>query len=174
MVHKGKTELTPKAIQQRALAMGAKHAKIVNPREVFTAAWVRLKCQYGCGAYGSNLLCPPHSPTPDATRKVLDGYEQAILIHGDRHTDMRRVVSALEREAFLAGHYKAFGFASGPCSLCDECALEEGCRRPEEARPAMEACGIDVFLTARTAGLPIEVVKNRRCEQNYYSLLLLA
>jgi hypothetical protein len=37
----------------------------------------------------------------------------------------------------------------------------------------MEACGIDVYQTARTAGYPIEVVQNSTCDQNYYGLLLL-
>ncbi len=149
------------------------HAKLVSPQKVFTAPWVRLKCNYGCSGYGSNLCCPPHSPTPETTRKVLDGYTRAILIHADATTDIRRIVVQLEREAFLAGFYKAFGFACGPCGLCRECGLEEGCRHPNRARPAMEASGIDVFRTAREAGLPIEVVADRNCEQNYYGLLLL-
>jgi hypothetical protein len=37
----------------------------------------------------------------------------------------------------------------------------------------MEACGIDVYLTARTAGYPIEVVQDPGCPENYYALLLL-
>lgn len=168
-----KRKLTAEAVRRRALAMGAKHAKVISPQKVFTADWVRLKCQYGCGAYGSSLLCPPHSPTPDVTRKVLDSYTRAILIHGDRTADIRRMVGDLEREAFLGGFYKAFGFACGPCELCNECDFEEGCRHPDRARPAMEASGIDVFRTARAAGLPIEVVTDEDCEQNYYGLLLL-
>jgi hypothetical protein len=36
----------------------------------------------------------------------------------------------------------------------------------------MEAAGIDVFATARAAGLPIEVVPSTDCRQNYYSLIL--
>ena len=46
------------------------------------------------------------------------------------------------------------------------------CRHPEMARPAMEAAGIDVFATARAAGLPIEVARSEECPQNYYALLL--
>jgi len=57
--------------------------------------------------------------------------------------------------------------------LCEECSLDKGCKHPREARPSMEACGIDVFKTARTAGYPIEVVRNHTCCQNYYALLLL-
>lgn len=164
---------TVEAVRRRALAMGARHAKGVSPQKVFTAPWVRLKCQYGCDGYGSSLRCPPHSPTPEATRKVLDCYSRAILIHGDETTDITRIVTDLEREAFLGGFYKAFGFACGPCLLCDKCAFDKGCRHPERARPAMEASGIDVFRTARAAGLPIDVVTGQDCEQNYYGLLLL-
>jgi len=51
--------------------------------------------------------------------------------------------------------------------------MQKTCCHTEQARPSMEACGIDVFKTARTAGYPIEVVKDHNCTQNYYGLLLL-
>lgn len=157
-----------------ALKLGALDAKLVHPRNVVTAEWVRLKCQYGCGGYGCCLTCPPYSPAPEQTRRVLDCYTRALLIHGDgKSAGIRRIIIPLEREAFLAGFYKAFAFASGPCNLCPACNTNEICRHGEKARPAMEACGIDVFATARAAGLPIEVVTNHKCGQNYYGLLLL-
>jgi predicted metal-binding protein len=162
----------PESLVRRAVELGAKDAKIIRPSNVVTAAWVRMKCTYGCGAYASSRNCPPYSPTPEVTRRVLDEYQTGILIHGDRTTDIRSIVPQLEREAFLAGHYKAFGYACGPCHLCEECDVEGPCRHPHEARPAMEACGIDVFATARAAGFPIEVVTDRDCEQNYYGLVL--
>jgi hypothetical protein len=37
----------------------------------------------------------------------------------------------------------------------------------------MEACGIDVYATARAAGMPIEVVKDYGDDQNYYGLVLM-
>ena len=157
---------------KRAVELGATDAKVVSTSQVFTGEWVRQKCRYGCGAYASSRNCPPHSPTPAQTRKVLDEYDAAILIHGDRTTDIRSVVVKLEREVFLAGHYKAFGYACGPCHLCEECSIDGACLQPHEARPAMEACGIDVFATARAAGFPIQVVTDHDCEQNYYGLVL--
>ncbi len=160
-------------IRRRALAMGALHAKLLHPKKVVTADWVRLKCQYGCGGYGSSLTCPPHSPTPAQTRRVLDGYRRALLIHGDERVEISKVVIPLEREAFLAGFYKAFAFSCGPCDRCATCAFDKGCRHADEARPSMEASGIDVYATARGAGLPIEVVTGPQCAQNYYGLLLL-
>jgi predicted metal-binding protein len=94
------------------------------------------------------------------------------LIHGDKYADIRRIVTDLEREIFLAGFYKAFGYACGPCSLCKECDFEGGCRHAYQARPAMEASGIDVFATARAAGFPIEVISRAEQCQNYYGLVL--
>jgi hypothetical protein len=35
----------------------------------------------------------------------------------------------------------------------------------------MEACGIDVFSTARRANFPIHVVRTESDEQNYFGLI---
>ncbi len=92
---------------------------------------------------------------------------------------MRNIARTLEHKAFLAGYYKAFAFVCGPCWLCKTCAIAKqkrgkvaACKHPDLARPAMEAAGIDVFATARAAGLPIEVVRSEECPQNYYALVL--
>jgi predicted metal-binding protein len=159
---------------RKSVELGAAGARVISPKQVFTAEWVRRKCQYGCGGYGKRLTCPPYSPTPQQTRRMLDEYETAILVHcPSGWKKVKDIVAALEREAFLSGYYKAFAMGSGPCHLCDVCDLEGGCRHPYQARPSMEACGIDVYRTARTAGFPIEVVRDHTCPQNYYGLLLL-
>jgi predicted metal-binding protein len=155
----------------QARKLGAVDAKVVDPASVVTAAWVRLKCQYGCGGYNSSLCCPPHSPTPDETRAVLDCYQRAILVHCKPGVDVKALMVKLERELFLAGFYRAFGYGCGPCLICEDCNLES-CVHAYEARPAMEACGMDVFATARANGFPLEVVTDPSCEQNYYGLAL--
>ena len=157
---------------ERAKESGAESAKIIRPDSVVTAAWVRLKCQYGCGGWGGCLTCPPHSPTPQQTRAVLDCYKTALLVHGGDHVDLSKTVAALEREIFLAGYYKALAFGCGPCRLCRECNLDD-CAHPREARPSMEAAGIDVYATARGNGYPLEVVKDHSCPTNYYGLVLI-
>jgi len=157
----------------RAIELGAIEAKEIRVDTVVTAAWVRLKCQYGCGGYGNCLTCPPYSPTPEETARVLAGYTRAILIHGQDYGDVSEIGLKVEREIFFDGYHKAFSFGSGPCRLCDDCNVEEGeCRHPGEARPAMEASGIDVFSTVRANGYPIEVVRDTSEEANYYSLVL--
>ena len=158
----------------KARDFGAAAAKLVSPASVVTAEWVRMKCQYGCGGYGRRLTCPPYSPTPQQTREMLNEYRLAVLVHvpGGYGESVKTIVAKLEREIFLAGHYKAFAFGSGPCNLCEECTLEF-CTHAEQARPSMEAAGIDVYATARANGYPIEVVKNHDCPQNYYGLVLI-
>ncbi len=74
------------------------------------------------------------------------------------------ILSKLERDAMMMGHRFALALSGGACSLCDECvgiSSGEPCRHPFEARPSMEAVGIDVILTAENAGVGIEFpVKN--------------
>lgn len=153
-------------------------ALVIDPSTVATAPWVRLKCRFGCGGFGQRLCCPPYSPTPEETQKVLDSYGQAILLH--RHWQkgygtvqtFNDLLVELERSLFLDGFYKAFAMGSGPCTLCPECNTSGTCRNAERARPSMEACGIDVFATARKHGLPIEVVRAHNQERNIYGLVL--
>ena len=102
---------------------------------------------------------------------MLDCYHRAILIHCQGEADPTRIAADLEREVFLSGYYKAFGFGSGPCDLCKKCQVET-CSHPHRARPAMEACGIDVYATARANGFHIEVVRDHSQSQDYFGLVL--
>ena len=98
---------------QKALELGFEGAKVIEPRSIVTAEWVRLKCQYGCTGYGMSLCCPPHTPTPDMTRRVVDAYEKAILLHrkvkaGEKSKDLTLRAVRLERDIFLDGYYKIY------------------------------------------------------------------
>jgi predicted metal-binding protein len=152
---------------------GVRDVRVISPSDVVTAGWVRLKCQFGCDGYGRCLVCPPYTPTPERMRVVLESYHRAILMHFGPRAAVKKVVAELERDIFLRGFWMAFGLGAGPCYFCRRCPVEEGhCRYPERARPAMEACGIDVFSTARKAGFPIKVVRTERQDQDYYGLIL--
>ncbi len=162
--------------KQLVLAQGADEARIISARNVVTAEWVRLKCQYECSGYNKRLCCPPFSPVPEKTRQVLQEYRWAVIYayNGARLSadSMQRFLAQLERTAFLDGYYKAFGFGAGPCRFCATCRPGERCKFPELARPAMEACGIDVYATCRNVGIRLEVVKDRRESPRYVNLLL--
>ena len=162
---------------KEALEMGVDGAKMIDPHSVVTAEWVRMKCQFGCPGFGLSHCCPPHTPTPDLTRKVIDSYQKAMLLHrrlakGERGKNFNETLVRLEIKIFLEGYYKAWSMGSGPCRLCKECDLKVSCKHGYEARPSMEACGIDVFKTARDNGFPIDVVKTHGEERNAFGLIL--
>ena len=164
------------AFAEMAVRYGATEAKIIKAETIVTAAWVRMKCQYGCAGYGSSLCCPPYTPDHNQMKEVIGCYTRALLIHGGGKFTVKnspgKIVPRLERDIFLAGYYRAFGLGSTPCGVCDECNLEV-CTHPEAARPSMEACGIDVYATARNNGYPIEVVTDHSCAVNRYGLILI-
>ena len=164
-------KFTRRELEKMAMELGAISAKVISPTDVETNQWVRWKCQFGCGGFGSSLVCPPHSPTPEKTRKMLDEYTRAVLFESPPGQG-KKIAGELERELFLSGYYKALGLGCGPCRLCETCSFEDGCRHPREARPAMEACGIDVFATVRKQGFTIEVVRDRCDAQHYFGLVL--
>jgi len=163
---------TIKTFIRHARELGALEAKLIEASSVVTAPWVRFKCRYGCDGYDSSLCCPPHTPTYLETREVISSYQRAILIHCKEVGSPGAIVCDLERRIFLAGFYKVFAFGSTPCQLCAKCN-DRQCIHTEQARPSMEACGIDVYATVRTNGYPIEVVKDYSDDANYYGLVLI-
>lgn len=163
-----------------ALAGGADEAKLVPASNVVTAEWVRLKCQFGCSGYNKRLCCPPLTPTPEETRKMLTEYRRALIYsytctprgYRAKRLRMQKLIVAIERAAFLDGFYKALGLMAGPCRLCAECNRDGLCRHPEQARPSMEGCGIDVYATARNSGIRLDVVTRRDATARFINLLL--
>ncbi|TET37676.1 MAG: DUF2284 domain-containing protein [Planctomycetota bacterium] len=160
-----------KTFIKRAIALGAKSAKVINASTVRTAPWVRLKCRFGCHDYGKSLVCPPHTPTDEEMKKTIKCYKKAILFEhpGQQKKD---IAAKLEREIFLSGYYKALGLAARSCLFCKKCAVDSmDCRHAERARPSMEACGIDVYETLRANGIDIEVVKNKKHPAHFYGIV---
>lgn len=171
-------------LKRLAKDSGASAFVRMDTSKVVTASWVRLRCQFGCKHYGERLTCPPYSPTPEDTRKVLDEFKTAFLIKYDGFlgldayppqslTNAVKKVSLkicdtgfeMERQAFLSGYYKAFVYGAHRCYRCEVCALEEGktkCKFPVNARPSMESAGIDVFATAKNAGINMQVIKDKK------------
>lgn len=166
-----------------AIEAGATHAKQVHPTSVVTAPWVLLKCQFGCFGYDRGHCCPPRTWTFDRTREILDSYDRAILVHielpdmPDREQRNKKFLDAmveLEGRLFKDGFYKAFVFLAGPCKQCEKCAAldDKPCNIPMKARPSMEACGMDVYQTARNNGFFIRTLSERTETNNKYCLML--
>jgi predicted metal-binding protein len=163
---------------QMARERGADHALVIKPASIITAPWVRVKCQFGCFGYGRGLCCPPNTPTPEQMRGILDSFVRAILLH--RHwqkgigvvDQFNEMLVDIERALFLDGFYKAWAMGSGPCRRCKKCDTTGTCLHADRARPSLEACGIDVFATARGHDLPIEVVRTHKDEREIFGVVL--
>ncbi len=177
-----------------AFEAGATGLKLISPQDVIVARWVRTKCQFGCRYYGKRFTCPPYTHTPEETAEGLRSYERALLVEfGNLYRDKLRdepkknriqdALYSMERTAFLSGYQKVFCYEAGPCNLCPECPaekmenpslfLKKECKRPKEARPSMEAAGIDAYSTVRQAGFDIDVVRDRSEPFKAFGLLLL-
>lgn len=158
---------------KKSVELGCEQAVVIHPKTIATGRWVQLKCKYGCEEYGKKLTCPPHSPSYEEMKEILGEYHKALLLHGHMSWQMRYITAVIEKEAFSLGFYKAFGLGAGPCMLCEKCMTSSPCTRTEEARPSMEACGIDVYQTARNHNLKIQTLKDKSDEVNIYGLVLL-
>jgi predicted metal-binding protein len=157
-----------------AVKLGTTDAKVITTNQVVVNHWVRWKCRFGCPSYNTSLMCPPYSPTPDETRALLQEYEYAILFSFKSSTS-RNIAAEIERQVFLQGYHAAFALTFGSCHFCDTCNLEAGyCRHPQETRPSMESCGINVFATAANAGYSLTVKTSRDEEYVRFGLLLVA
>jgi predicted metal-binding protein len=170
------------AYVDRALALGIRHAVLIDTSTIATGEWVRLKCQFGCGGYGSCLTCPPYAPAPSRTAKVLSEYRHALLLQmkdlspkesSSAWKKLKRAAVTLEKEIFLDNHPKALALTAGPCPYCRTCHLEEGCAHPDLARPSVEACGIDVYSTAHNNGIALDVVQDTDSTCSYIALVLI-
>ena len=160
-------------IATQAIGLGCAHAIVIGTNTIATGRWVQLKCKYGCDEYGKKLTCPPHSPSYEETREILKEYDKAMLLHCRLSWQMRYITAEVEKKAFSLGFYKAIGFGAGPCKLCENCETASPCIRPMDARPSMEACGIDVYQTARNHNFKIETLRSKDDEVNIYGLVLL-
>jgi predicted metal-binding protein len=73
---------------------------------------------------------------------------------------LHEIVNMAEAAAFKKGCYLAAGFIGSECLLCKDCVSQRGnqqCRHPFEARPSMQAMGIDVIRTCENAGMPVRL-----------------
>ncbi len=67
-------------LKKMALEMGAVDTKIIPVDGVCVENRVTLKCKIGCVSYGQKLTCPPHVPTADEFKDILNEYQHAMLV----------------------------------------------------------------------------------------------
>lgn len=157
--------------RKEATELGASFAQVIPAGRILMDPRTRLKCRVPlCPSYGRNLMCPPFLPPYDEAEAMLRRYTQALLIKleikllgaDDKETAyegavrLHKLINTVERTAFERGYRFAAGLIGGTCRLCPRCVAESGgthCRHPFEARPSMEAMGVDVLGTLEALGL---------------------
>jgi len=155
--------------REKALELGAATAEKIRASQIVVDERVRLKCTVPrCLRAGETPNCPPYAPELDVVRKAFAKFSWGILLKthlepmgnytpksGQEqnllfHKKSGEIVYELERLAYKQGYHLAMGLGGGSCKdyLCRGLIcqfLDSGrCRFPLQARPAMEAMGIDV------------------------------
>lgn len=121
-----------------------------------------LKCLYGCP--GGLHYCPTSATEAANTvlfQDLIRKYKWGVLVRTCDLQTGHEITIALERKAFLAGHYFALGATE--CATCETCTAETGgaCVDRRGLRPPLYALGIDVYKTVRGLGWRLDVVQKK-------------
>jgi predicted metal-binding protein len=153
--------------------------------DVVVAEWVRIKCMFGCDAYGKSGCCPPNVPSVADCRAFIQNYSRIAVFHvakrvakpEDRYEwsrEVNRKLLDVEKAVFLAGNHKTFLLFMDECRLCLKCpGVRMECKNPKLARPSPESFAVDVFTTVRKGGYPIDVLDDYKDKMNRYAFLLI-
>ncbi len=149
-----------------------KDLRAISTDKIVVSEWVRFKCRYGCPAYGRTLSCPPFSPKPEETRRLLAEYKIAVVVHskttpepGWTHEQHLHQVNVIREKSDASGE------KASAAEISDFSALD--CRHKDIMRPAMDAFGIDIFQTVRNAGYSIRALKSYSDSADLYAMVLI-
>ena len=171
-------------IESLLLNQGFSDFRWINPKDIIVAHWVRVKCSFGCGDYGSGA-CPPNTPSVEDCDSFFKEYNRGLIIKLNKYADKNDYPSGwskemtdklldVERQIFLFGFQKAFLLNQTCCSLCKECSGNRtDCKDKERSRPSPEGFAVDVYQTVRNAGMEINVVAENPAEMNRIAILLI-
>ncbi len=159
-------------MRELAIVLGCSRAEPMFTRDLSVDERVRMKCRLNlCGQYQQNLLCPPFVLDFADTDKLLQRYDFGMALQitspadsanirevfEQKKKEMHSIILRLEQDAFRSGFTFALGLGAGHCILCPTCAAREGgtvCCNPQQARPSLEALGLNVEKVCRQIGFP--------------------
>lgn len=144
--------LDNKDLIDTALRQGAVNAKVILAKTITLGNWVRLRCQFGCPHFGKRFTCPTYTPTAPEMSDILMDYQKVLVVEAETASQVHGLVLSLEGHFRSRGYLKAFALEALPCNLCDVCTIETHCEHPDQARPTLHACGIDVPQTMSNIG----------------------
>jgi len=80
--------------EKRAFDEGAVEARLIPADGIVVENRGIFRCNSGCPYYGTSLVCPPHSPTPDEFRSVIRDYSYALLVRFQTAATARDEISS--------------------------------------------------------------------------------
>lgn len=174
-------------LEEAALACGAFKAAWIPSEKIVLDAGFRKACQSNsCGRYGRCYQCPPDIGEVTQLMERVRAYPFAVLYQSvgqiEDSFDFEGMMDAAKAHLQLSQRIQkaakailpeGFLHLSSGCRLCARCAKEENlpCRHPQEALPALEGCGVDVYNTA--AGTQLHYI-NGQNTVTYFGLVLFA
>lgn len=159
-----------KTMEQLARSRGFSDARVIDTAAlVFCPAYRKYCVENRCGNYNANYACPPYSGTAEDMAQRVMRYSHALVLRS-HHCQ----IDALAPEVTVplkARHNKAtlellpqisfarapLVIASGPCSLCKPCKMQQHqpCPMPEKCFSCLSAYCIDVTQLAAHCGMAI-------------------
>ena len=153
-----------------ALEKGAYKATVISVDDVVTSSYFRDVCATGsCGHYGRCWMCPPDVGPVEELMAQLRQFSHGLLYQtvyeledsfdiegmGEsavRHAKISREIEKELKPLFENGYLHLI---CGHCGYCKRCAKldDKPCYFPEEARPSLEAYGVDVYQTVKNTDL---------------------
>jgi predicted metal-binding protein len=149
------------------------HNKMCPPAVIKPDEFQRMLNQYNCAIFIQKEISIDGSTAETFVQKETSSKGDAIHI-GKRAAQLHqepslqkirresslalyKIIEEVERAALQDGYPFLAGLGYGPCRVCTTCDLSMPCPQPLQARPSMEAVGINVLETARRAGCPVEL-----------------
>lgn len=141
----------------------------IDPKTVRVTEDVRAACEKNdCGQYGKNYMCPPHLGPLEECKEMIYSYDKGVLFsqvhffknrqeykhYDDIIKSFTKINDKIHREIRKSG-IDGKVLSAGGCTLCKTCGLLEDlpCRFPEDAKPSLEGCGVDVVHLSKATGL---------------------
>ncbi len=172
------------ALEELFARHGFTDFKWIKSKDITVAQWVRLRCLFGCPAYGIKGSCPPNVPSIEQCREIFSEYDEAAIFHFEMaFEDLKERVPwgrylavrlrKLERDVFLAGYYKAFLIGFEAWAVRRVLGRPDGLKDKRASRPGADAMGIDVYTTVRSVGYNIQPLKDYHEAMNRFAFLLI-
>ena len=180
-------------LAQKAVDYGATRAVLIRAADVCVDLRTKLKCYVPiCRRLGTNLCCPPFSPSVQEILALRDTYDYALLIQCEGKPEefiyescqqglqlryylrLNNIVATVESSAQKEGHYLAMGFGGGHCKLCG-CGLDPKvkCAGVMAGRPLWDRCRYPLRARPAMESVGIDVFRTAQkagLSVNFYGI----